>query len=166
MKEPDVERLVLCMHQAGAAFWKGIIVGVLALAVLQMIYWKLFKPQSKGEVFRVKIEDKQVAKCSQRKAAVLEKMKMKFEADTNVEKLKAKYPGVDWSVEKDQEYYNSIYDSKVEELQNQTVAQLRAQCKSWGLPVGGLKDDLVHRLADWECERMETCSNRMVARVE
>lgn len=155
--------MVQCMYQADAAFWKGILVGALVLTVLQMIYWKLFKPQSKGEVLKVKSEDNPVAKCNQRKAAVLEKMKMKFEADSNVEKLKAKYPGVDWSVEKDQEYYNSIYDSKVEELQNQTVTQLRAQCKTWGLPVGGLKEDLVHRLADWECERMESCSNRMVA---
>jgi hypothetical protein len=162
MKGPDVDILVQCMHEADAAFWKGIVVGAVVALVFQLIYSKCFKLESKVEHLKVKVEDKPQVKANQRKAAVLEKMKEKYETDPTREKMKDKYDPQDWSLEKDQVYYSTVYDSKVEELEKSTVSELRSLCKSWRLPIGGLKADLVHRLAEFECERKESIS-RMLA---
>jgi len=162
MKGSDVDILVQCMQEADAAFWKGIVVGGVVALVFQLIYSKFFKRESKVEHLKVKVEDKPQVKANQRKAAVLEKMKEKYETDPTREKMKDKYDPQDWSLEKDQVYYNPVYDSKVEELEKSTVSELRSLCKSWRLPIGGLTADLVHRLAEFECERKQSV-NKMLA---
>jgi len=97
MKGPDVDILVQCMHAADAAFWKGIVVGGLVALVFQLIYSKCFKLESKVEHLKVKVEDKPQVKANQRKAAVLEKMKEKYETDTTREKMKDKYDPHGWT---------------------------------------------------------------------
>ena len=147
------------MHQADAAFWKGIVVGVMVAVLLQTVYLKFLKVESKSD-HKIKIDE--APKGSMRKSQVLEKMKGKYENDKTREKLEKKYGKDDWSMEKDQEYYSKVYDMKVEELQGCTVAELKSLCKEWKLMSGGLKDDLIHRLAEFECERKESIS-RMLA---
>ncbi len=144
------------MHQANEAFGQGIVVGVMVAVVLQtVLYFKILKVQSKSDR-KIKLEE--LPKRSQRKASVLEKVKGKFENDSTREKMEKKCGKDDWSLENDQEYYSKVYDMKVAELQGCAVAELKSLCKSWKLLSGGLKEDLIHRLAEFECERRESIS--------